>query len=173
MDVAADDRVKNIVADLQTTLAAVTVNGERVFKSVKVVDDVESFVRVDDALKAPNIADIGIVVGTEEEQDGSDDTETAVKRIPFTIIARFLNQRKAGSDEAAAMQEIAKYTSIVRKAVLVDRSRSGNTNLISWGGQVLDGTDVRGVARPIAKAPNQLVHAVAIPIACGLSIFSS
>ena len=60
-----------------------------------------------------------------------------------------------------------RLASIVRKVLMLDKTRGGKTNLIAWGGGVLNGTDVSGDPRLQAKAANQAFYVATIPAAVG------
>jgi hypothetical protein len=173
-EIVVDATADAIVANIASTLQSVTIDGQPAFNDdVKIIDDIDSFVRLDDSLKRTVGVNAGIVVGTIEQQAGTIDVEDSVRRMPIDIYVRFMRKRKPGEDERSALADVRRLIQIVRDAIGNDRSRGGHTNLVMWGGRIIDGTDVTGTARTISKVPNQLFYVVSIPVACAWSVLIS
>lgn len=172
IDLQTDNRSQDIVANVIDTLSRVRADGNRVFDSVVETQDVDSFVRVDDILKGPKNCDAAVIEGVADRQAGSDNSEIAVVRLTVNVIVRFNNQRGPGETKASAMNTIRRLTDIVRRALLIDKSRGGLTNLVTFAGTVLDGTDVRGATRVASRGPNEAFTSFVIPVVCGYSVFS-
>jgi hypothetical protein len=174
MVVNVRNKETDIVADIKMTLETLRASDDLlpVFSEVKTVDDVESFIRIDDPLKASHKTDAGIVVGDTDQDVGSDDTESAVRKMVLSVVVRFYQSRKPGGDERDAVTRKERYVQLVRDALLQDASRGGACNLVVFNGKVINCTDVDGAARLITRSANQMFYAVSIPVSCVYSVFS-
>lgn len=166
-DIVVDNRASLIIADMVTAIAAATVVGVPVFDSVGTVNDVESFIRVADPVRIDGKVVCGIVEGTIEERYGNNSDEQGICRLPFEIIVRFLKRRKPGATETPAMIQAKNLLEVAKSAILIDKSRNGNADLVYWSGEVINGTTVRGTARPLTgKIPNEAFFTAALTGAC-------
>lgn len=170
MEVNADTTAQAVVDHLIATLNAATAAGGQIFpKPVKTLDDLDSFVNVSDILSGPGpgSGEIGLIVGTVETQRGTMSGEDSISRLPVEVVVRFAMLRAPLADEKAAVLEAKRYGSIVQQAVLFDRSRNGNCDLIVWNGRIISGTESTGAVRMIGGPPNQMFYTVTIPVECG------
>jgi hypothetical protein len=172
MEIASDNRAGEILDNLVAALNGATLVGNKVFASAKVVNDIESFVRVSDPLAEPAGVAIGIVAGTIEEAAATTDDEVAFDRLPLTIIIRMSRIRQPGGDEFDPVKETQRWAEVVKYVVTRDRSRGGKANLIEWSGRVLNGTEVTGNVRPLTKFANEAFFSAALPVACGWRILA-
>lgn len=174
--VSIDSREPDIISDMLNTLSTLQSSddiGVNVFTSIMQVDDVDSFIQIDDVLMASQKTDAGIVIGDSDETEGSDDTELAVHKVDLSIVIRFYQPRNPGQDESIATLRARKYASLVRDALRKDMSRGGQANLISFNGEIINGTNLDGSMRLLARKPNNMFYAVVVPVVVGYSIFRS
>jgi hypothetical protein len=111
----------------------------------------------------------GLVVGTVEERQGNNSDERAICRLPFDILIRFMKKRRPGAGENAAMEQVNSLMEMVKSAVMLDPSRGGNASLVQWAGDIINGTSVQGIARPLTAFPNEAFFSASISGACAWS----
>lgn len=168
-EILVDNTASEIVADCLAALMAATVSGQTVFASAISVNDVESFLRVSDPLSDTKPR-LGIVEGSIEQRNGTADIEPALCRLPLDLLIKFKYVRNPGDGEQAAMVLAKRYLQIAKKSLMVDPSRGGRANLLMWGGEVVNGTSVSGVLRPIIRRTNEAFFAAAASVAvCWIS----
>lgn len=171
--VTLDTTANDIVANMQATIAAMESSpGVKMFadgEGVRVIDDVESFLRVADSLG--ELPEIGIVEGTIEERNGDNDTERKVLYFPFEIIVRFAYIRAPGEGEGPALRRSRQLLEACKTALEVDKSRGGKARLVKWGADVINGTTFRGTIKPLVSrtAHNQAFYAASLMGACAWS----
>src|SRR4051812_420649 len=103
-EIVVNDLGSLMMADIAEAISGATIGGENVFGGCQIVNDVESFIRVADVLKLGNKPEVGLVEGTITEAIGSDNSETAVVKLPFDIVVRFMDIRNPGVGEKSALQ---------------------------------------------------------------------
>jgi hypothetical protein len=165
-ELSPDGTAAAILTDIVTALEGITTDGVRLFAEVAVLQDAGTFRRVANAYKGP-VA--GIIASAPQRKPGSDNSQAFIERIELQIAVCFLKVRAPGGGEKDAADAAALVASLVRQALLVDRTRGGRAEPIPWDGGLLDGTDVTGTIRYEAKRPGQSSHLVTVPCTVGWS----
>ena len=84
--------------------------------------------------------------------------------MPITVAVRFKLVRNPGGGEQSAVDELQRLTYLVREALLLDRSRGGNAEFLTWGGGFIRGTEVDGSSALVSAVPNQAFYTGTIPV---------
>lgn len=166
-EIVVDNRASLCIANIIESLAAATVGGLPVFDSVGTVNDIASFVRVAEPVRADGKTACGVVEGTIEETRGWNSDERGSVRLPFEILVRFAHRRRPGDTETAALVKAKQLLEVAKAALMLDPSRGGNAGLVFWNGDVINGTTVKGTARQVTgRTPNEAFFTAAMSGAC-------
>jgi hypothetical protein len=167
MPFVADTRAADVAESIRATLAAAVVGVTPVFASVGVYDDLDSFIAKADVLQNSPIA--GVIAGPPDRRKGDDNGEDFVMRVPLDVAVRFRTElRNPGEAEKSGTVEAQRLSDLVRQIVRADPLRGGKAARIMWAGDFLDGTDVTGLPRMLARGPDQAFYTAVIPVTVGL-----
>lgn len=169
-DLVADTTAKDVVDDVISVLTDATVDDAKIFAEVGTFDDIASFQRVADPLKG---IVAGIITKPPKRVNPVDNGDDYAERLAFEVAFRMSLNREAGEDEKTAADEMNRITSLIRAALLADKTRGGNCGIVVADGQTILGTDVTGEPRMFAPKPNQGFFTAVLPVVCAWSVPSS
>lgn len=166
-DITVDNRAAAILANIVTTLEAVTVSGAASFVSVAIYEDLATFERVADAMKG---VAVGVIGRLPERNDPQDNADQFAERMTIDVAYRFRLDRKPGESESAAMNEMHRLGVLIRKAMMVDPFRNLLAQAVEWSGTLVYPTDVTGPPRLVQNASNAGTYIASVPVVCAWTL---
>jgi hypothetical protein len=153
-----------VIDNIISTLRDTQVDGQTLFRSVEEFDDIESFQRIGDPMKAPAV---GVIASPVDRSRSSDNSSTYVERLSLEIAFTAQVKRPPGSSERVAMAAVNDIIGGIKAALRADPSRGGNCELVVFNEQMIAGTEITGAPRLISNGPNQSFYIAAVPVVCG------
>jgi hypothetical protein len=165
-DVQADTTAGAVIDDLVRTLQDARIAGQRVFQTVLIVQDEDSFFRFQDPLSG---SIVGVVDSRAQEQPAVSSGDDKINCLSLSVVVGLYENTPMNGDVGPLVTKLADLVDIARQAVIVDRTRGGLCDVLMWNGKILRGTETWGQPRQLKRTPkNQpLFFATAVPITCG------